>query len=47
MWGDEWITYDSEWDEGQHPEYDVERFWLNVLKWLTPKDECQVPIVVV
>jgi len=42
VWGDEWITYDSEWAdvEGQQ----VERFWLNLLKWLSPPTQCQVPI---
>lgn len=43
VWGDEWITYDSEWTE--HPEYQLERFWLNAIKWLTPMNECQVPIL--
>lgn len=43
VWGDEWITYDSEW-EGR-PEFQVERFWLNAIKWLTPAAECQVPIL--
>jgi hypothetical protein len=42
VWGDEWITYNSEWTE--HPDYQVERFWLNVLKWVTPTLECQVPL---
>jgi hypothetical protein len=42
MWGDEWITYDSEWL--LHPEYQVELFWVNILKWLSPPDVCQVPI---
>jgi hypothetical protein len=42
MWGDEWITYDSEWKD--HPDYQVELFWLNVIKWLTPKAECQVAV---
>ncbi|HEY6724884.1 MAG TPA: hypothetical protein VI197_12690 [Polyangiaceae bacterium] len=41
-WGDEWITYNSEWTE--HPEYQVELFWLNAMKWLTPATDCQVPI---
>ncbi len=41
-WGDEWITYDSEWSE--HPEYQVELLWLNIIKFLTPANECQVPI---
>jgi hypothetical protein len=42
VWGDEWITYDSEWADvdGQQ----VELFWLNLLKWLSPPTECQVPI---
>ena len=41
-WGDEWITYDSEWT--QHTDYQVGRFWLNSLKWLPPGDFCQVAI---
>jgi hypothetical protein len=41
VWGDEWITYDSEWAdvEGQQ----VERLWLNLFRWLSPPHECQVP----
>lgn len=42
VWGDEWITYDSEWND--RPEYQVELFWVNILKWLSPQDECQVAI---
>ncbi len=42
MWGDEWITYDSEWSG--HPEYQIELFWLNMIKWLTPANQCQVAI---
>lgn len=42
VWGDEWITYNSEWVD--HSDYQVERFWLNVLKWSTPAKECQVPL---
>ncbi|WP_437965576.1 hypothetical protein WMF04_38975 [Sorangium sp. So ce260] len=42
VWGDEWITYNSEWVD--HPDYQVERFWLNAIKWLTPANECQVAI---
>ncbi|WP_433928847.1 hypothetical protein AB3662_35570 [Sorangium cellulosum] len=42
VWGDEWITYNSEWVE--HPDYQVERFWLNAIKWMTPANECQVAI---
>jgi hypothetical protein len=42
LWGDEWITYDSEWTG--HPEYQLELFWLNAIKWLTPAKNCQVVI---
>ncbi len=42
MWGDEWITFNSEWVD--HKDYQVEAFWLNMIKWLTPAKECQVPI---
>jgi len=42
VWGDEWITYDTEWLN--HPDYQVERFWLNVIKWLTPTQICQVAL---
>jgi hypothetical protein len=41
-WGDEWITYNSEWT--QHPDYQVELFWLNAIKWLTVAGTCQIPI---
>ncbi|HEX4351359.1 MAG TPA: hypothetical protein VHZ95_00570, partial [Polyangiales bacterium] len=40
VWGDEWITYDSEWEADDQ----VERFWLNILKWTSPSKVCQVPI---
>lgn len=42
VWGDEWITYDSEWTG--HPDYQVQLFWVNILKWLTTSAQCQVPI---
>jgi hypothetical protein len=42
VWGDEWITYNSEWTE--HPDYQVELFWVNAIKWLTAATDCQVPI---
>jgi hypothetical protein len=42
VWGDEWITFNSEWVG--HPDYQVERFWLNMIKWSTPAKECQVPV---
>lgn len=41
-WGDEWIAYDSEWN--QHPDYQVSQFWINVLNWLSPTSQCQAPI---
>jgi len=42
VWGDEWITFNSEWTT--HPDYQVARFWVNSLKWLTATRECQVPV---
>lgn len=42
IWGDEWITYDSEWADVKGQQ--VEHFWLNLLKWLSPPTQCQVPI---
>lgn len=42
VWGDEWLTYNSEWTG--HPEYELELFWLNAIKWLTPAKNCQVNI---
>lgn len=42
VWGDEWITYDSEWTDVE--EQQVELLWLNILKWLSPPMTCQVPI---
>jgi hypothetical protein len=42
VWGDEWITYDSEWQDVEDQQ--IELFWLNILKWLSPPGECQVPI---
>jgi hypothetical protein len=42
VWGDEWITYDSEWEDVEDQQ--VELFWLNILKWLSPPMTCQVPI---
>lgn len=41
-WGDEWVTYNSEWND--HPDYQVQLFWLNAIKWLTVAGECQVAI---
>ncbi len=45
MWGDEWITLNSEWVD--HKDHQVEKFWLNIIKWLTPANECQVPIPII
>jgi hypothetical protein len=42
MWADEWITYDSEWET--RPDYRVELFWVNAIKWLTRPEACQVPV---
>ena len=42
VWGDEWITYDSQWTMVQDQQ--VERLWLNIFKWLSPAKVCQVPI---
>ncbi len=42
LWGDEWITYDSDWNNVS--DLDIELFWLNLIKWLTPPMQCQVPI---
>jgi hypothetical protein len=42
VWGDEWITYDSQWRDVQDQQ--VERLWLNALSWLSPVEQCQVPI---
>jgi hypothetical protein len=43
VWGDEWITYDSQWQAVKDQQ--VERFWLNIFKWLSPPTTCQVPIL--
>lgn len=42
VYGDEWITYDSEWQDVA--EQQVELFWLNLFKWMSPPSECQVEI---
>jgi hypothetical protein len=42
LWGDEWVTYNSEWND--HPDYQVQLFWLNSIKWLTVAGQCQVAI---
>lgn len=45
IWGDDWILYDKEWQNVTT--YQIERFWLNILKWLSPPQVCQVPIPVI
>jgi hypothetical protein len=42
VWGDEWITYDELWNDSET--LDIELLWLNLFKWLTPVEECQVEI---
>ncbi len=42
VFGDEWITYDSEWADLEDQQ--VERLWLNMIKWLSPPARCQVPL---
>ena len=38
------ITYNSEWDS--HPDYQVQTFWVNAVKWLTAAAQCEVSIPV-
>ena len=45
VWGDEWITYNSEWVN--HPDYQVPLFWTNTIKWLTLAGFCQVTIPII
>lgn len=42
VWADEWMTYDSEWADVTDQQ--VSRFWLNILKWLSPTKVCQVAL---
>jgi hypothetical protein len=42
VWGDEWITYVNQWKDRAN--YDVPRFWLNTIQWLTPSGVCKVPM---
>jgi hypothetical protein len=42
VWADEWITYANQWKD--RAEYDVPRFWLNTIHWLTPSGVCKVPM---
>jgi hypothetical protein len=38
-WGDEWITYDSLWQDTDDQQ--VEQLWQNMLAWLSPQEMCQ------
>jgi len=40
LWGDEWITFDSEWKSLPG----VETLWRNAMTYLGPQDTCQVPL---
>lgn len=42
VWGDEWITYNSEWEDVDDQQ--IELLWINMIKWLSPPKKCQVPI---
>lgn len=42
VFGDEWITYDSEWEDTEDQQ--VELLWLNMIKWMSPPERCQVEI---
>ena len=44
VWGDEWITYNSEWNNAN---YQVEQFWINVINWLTPQKACEIDVIIV
>jgi hypothetical protein len=39
VWGDDWITYDTQWQAVADQQ--VERLWLNILSWLSPPGSCQ------
>ena len=38
-WGDEWLTFDSDW-QGYA---DVEKFWSQMINWVKPEDFCVLP----
>lgn len=42
VFGDEWVTYDSEWQDTE--EQQVELLWVNMIKWMSPPQQCQVAI---
>lgn len=43
VWGDEWITYASQWRAEANQQ--VERFWVNAFTWLSRESSCQRTIV--
>jgi hypothetical protein len=40
-WGDEWISRDTLW--AQHPEFQIQTFWQNIVDWFDPNSGCKVP----
>ena len=52
MYGDEWITYTSQWTgagvvdsnctTGNYPQdkYQTAQFWFNMIKWVQPRATC-------
>jgi hypothetical protein len=43
-WGDEWITYNSEWSDTR---YEVEQLWINLINWLTPESACEIDVILI
>ncbi|HLT37629.1 MAG TPA: hypothetical protein VK034_15155 [Enhygromyxa sp.] len=39
VWGDEWLTFDSDW-QGYA---DIEDFWSQMIGWVKPQDFCGAP----
>jgi hypothetical protein len=39
VWGDEWLTFDSDWMDFA----DVEQFWVQMVDWARPQDICALP----
>ena len=39
VWGDEWITFDSDWQGFA----DVQQFWSQMIGWVKPQDFCGLP----
>ena len=38
-WGDEWITYDSDWT--RNTDYQVGQFWQNIMQYVSPVPNCK------